>query len=106
MYKTEPFTNVVKCTAESCEGVMNVSVRSNRAAGVSMKCSKSGNHEISIFKNSFFERSKLNIRDMLMFVKCYLDGCSLYQCAIFAGLSYGGTSVDWASFVGEITKEY
>jgi len=96
----------VQCSHESCDGIMKLCQRSNKSCGFSLRCGRNRNHEKSVFCNTFFERSKLNIRDIFMFVKCYLDRLSLSQCAKFAGVTYGKTAVDWSSFIRELFKEY
>nr|XP_011443777.2 uncharacterized protein LOC105339761 [Crassostrea gigas] len=78
-----------------------------RAPGGSIyRCSKNRDHTRASRTYSFFEKSILLIQDIMLFIKNYLEKCSLSQCARFSGMSYGSTSVNWASFIREIFKEY
>ena len=49
------------------------------------------NHEFSMRKNSFFEGSSYNIRDLMIFIKYYLEGHTLHQCALSTGMDYKHT---------------
>ena len=42
----------------------------------------------------------------MLFIKNYLDGHALHQSATSAGLEYRHTSVNWASYVREVCREY
>jgi hypothetical protein len=55
---------------------------------------------------SFFERSKLDAKDIMQLIKAYLEGLSLGITSRYAGVSYTGTAVDWGSFIRELMKEY
>ena len=84
----------IQCSHASCDGLMKIYQRSNRSCGFSLRCASNRNDEKSVFCNSFFEKSQLNIRDIFMFVICYLDKLSFSQCAKYAGVTYGKTAVD------------
>lgn len=78
-----------------------------RAPGGSIyRSSKNRDHTRASRTYSFFEKSNLLIQDIMLFIKNYLEKCSLSQCARFFGMSYGSTSVNWASFIREIFKDY
>jgi hypothetical protein len=66
----------------------------------------SGDHEVSIMKYSFFERSKLDARDIMQLKKAYLEGLSLGMTSRYAGVSYTWTAVDCGSFIRELMKKY
>ncbi|XP_060597825.1 uncharacterized protein LOC132751642 [Ruditapes philippinarum] len=105
MLGTIPCTKAdsASCT---CSGTMRVSQRAGRISGASLRCSRNRNHELAIRTYSFFEASKLCTQDIFMFIKCYLDGLSLRQTSLFAGVNYKSTAVDWASFIRELFKEH
>jgi hypothetical protein len=92
--------------AHSCSGIMKLFQRSGKSTGYTSRCSKNRNHEVAPRKYSFFESSKLTIQDMMMFVKTYLEGHSLYQCSRLSGVHYKSTAIDLGSFVREIFMEY
>ena len=60
----------------------------------------------TILANSFFEKTRLEIQDVVVFIKSYLEKNSLLQCANFSWVSYDSTAVDWASYMREMFKEY
>ena len=39
----------------------------------------------------------------MVFMKSYLDKCTLLQCSKFSGIAYGSTGVDWGSFMRTIS---
>lgn len=78
-----------------------------RAPGGSIyRCSKNRDHTRASRTYSLFEKSNLLIQDIMLFIKFFLDKCSPSQCARFSGMSYDSSSVNWASFIREIFKEY
>lgn len=97
---------VFPCPYDGCDGQMSPKTMV-RAPGCSKYlCSKNRDHTRASRTYSFSEKSNLLIQDIMLFIKNYLDKCSLSQCARFSGMSYGRTSVNWASFIREIFKEY
>lgn len=94
------------CHRPGCSGILSVAKRSRNISGTVLRCNKNRDHEQSVRKNSFFEKSHLTIQDAMMFVKSYLDGFSLSTCAKFSGVAYGSTAVDWGSFVREVMMEF
>ena len=72
--------------------------------GFTFRCR--GDHEFSMRKNSFFEGSSYNIRDLVLFMKTYIQGCSLKQCALSVGMDYRHTAVNWASYIRELFTQY
>ena len=91
---------------ETCDGQATLRKRAGYVANESFRCNKNSCHERQTREYSFFERAKLSVNDIMLFVKCYLDGNSLRQCATFAGISYGSTSVEWAVYIRDILKDY
>ena len=73
--------------------------------GYSFRC-KGSKHEYGMRKYSFFEGSAYNIRDLMIFLKQYLEGDSLHQCALATGMDYRHTPVDRASFIKELFCQY
>ena len=57
-------------------------------------------------KYSFFEGSSYNIRDLVIFVKSYLEGHTLKQCALATSMDYKSTAVHWASYIRELFIEH
>jgi hypothetical protein len=94
------------CERADCDGDMRLARRSGRLLGYTLRCNRSRDHEVSIMKYSFFERSKLDVRDIMQLIKTYLEGLSLGMTSRYAGVSYTGTAVDWGSFIRELMKEY
>ena len=64
------------------------------------------NHETSVRRFSFFEKSHLRCQDCFEFGLCFFQDKTLNKCAKNSGNSYGGTAVEWATFHSEIVKEY
>ena len=91
----------IKCL--KCEGMCSLRVYSRVAAG---ECKKNRNHEFSAYKFSFFERTKLDIPDILLFIISYLDNMTLKQCATRAGIDYSNTAVQWGSYIREVMVQY
>ena len=91
---------------ETCDGPATLRKRAGYVANESFRCNKNSCHERITREYSFFEPAKLSVNDIMLFVKCYLDGNSLRQCATFAGISYGSTSVEWAVYIRDILKDY
>ena len=95
---------IINCT--HCNVPMRLSKRQERPQfNTSFRCSKNRNHESSICRFSFFEGSKIEPRDLLFFIRCYIKGDQLHICAKEPGLAYGSTAVDWASYVRDIFIE-
>lgn len=94
----------VRCT--QCNNVCKLYKRQRRKDGFSFRCNKHSNVELGIRKYSFFQGSAYNIRDLVIFVKYYLEGNSLLQCALSTGMDYRHTAVDWASFIREMFCQY
>ncbi|XP_060588518.1 uncharacterized protein LOC132743931 [Ruditapes philippinarum] len=102
LVRTMPCTK----TSEGCTGIMKGSQRKGRISGPTVRCSVNRNHEVAIRTFSFFEGSKLCVQDIFMFIRCYLNGMTLLQTSIFAGVNYKSTALDWASFLRELFKEH
>ena len=89
-----------------CGKSCKLNKRSRGLDSFSFRCSKHSGVEISMRKHSFFEGSSYNIRDLCIFIKEYLEGHTLLQCALATGMDYRHTAVDWASFIREMFCEY
>lgn len=46
---------------------------------------------------SFFQGSFYDIRDLILFINCYLEGHGLHKSATFSKMYYKGTAVNWAT---------
>ncbi|GFS17825.1 mitotic-spindle organizing protein 2A [Elysia marginata] len=86
-----------------CNSKPRVAPKSNRRVALRFRCPKK--HEFSIFKFSFFENTKAELRDLLVFVRSYLLEIPLYKCAAESGLKYQSTCVDWANSLRNIFVE-
>ena len=86
MRKHNLLTSYVKC--EKCQTFCNLNSRKGKLGGESFRCPKNRNHEYSTRKYSFFERSKLNNRDIMVFIRSYLYRESLYRCSVSSGMDY------------------
>ena len=97
----------ILCTSTgNCDGTMKLSKRSGRITGYTLRCNKNRNHECGSRRHSFFEKSKLAIQDIMVFIKTYIEGNTLYQCSRMSGVHYQSTGVDWGCFLRELFKEY
>ncbi|CAG2192718.1 unnamed protein product [Mytilus edulis] len=54
----------------------------------------------------FLEGSSFNIRDIIVFIKYYLECHTLLQCSKSANMDYKNTSVYWASYIRELFCQY
>lgn len=95
----------ISCNTEGCEGRMVLKSSSRSVGGTVFRCTVNRLHTRACRANSFFERSNLTMQDIFLFIKSYLDGSSLSQCARFSGLAYKSTAVNWVSFIRELFKE-
>ena len=93
------------CKSPGCDDVAMLRTRKGYVENEVFRCNTNVSHQRQTREFSFFEASKIPTNDILLFVKSYLDGCSLNQCASFAGINYGSTSVDWASHIRELFKD-
>ncbi|XP_041349186.1 LOW QUALITY PROTEIN: uncharacterized protein LOC121368516, partial [Gigantopelta aegis] len=46
------------------------------------------------------------IRDLMNFIKYYLEGNTLHRCALATGMDYKCTAVNWASYIRELFCHY
>jgi hypothetical protein len=83
---------------------MKLNVRESASDGFSFRCKKS--HEAGMRKNSFFQGSPFNVRDLILFIKMYLDVTTLHKIANAVVMDYKHTAVTWASYVRELFCEY
>lgn len=89
-----------------CGGNMFPKVRGDRSAGEVFRCEFDRDHTKAIRTYSLFDKAKMPIPDVMVFIKSYLDKSSLLQCSKFAGVAYKTTAVNWASYIRELFKEY
>jgi len=74
--------------------------RSKITDGYTFRCK--GGREMGMRKFSFSQGSSYDIRDLILFVKCYLEGHSQPKSATFSNMNYKGTAVNWASYMQEM----
>ena len=89
-----------------CNEPCRVATRADKNGGQTFRCKTNKNHEYSIFRYSYFDGCHADIRDIMQFIKAYLEKSSLRQCAVFAGVSYGSTSVEWGQSIRELFMQY
>ena len=89
-----------------CGGDMAIGSPGKKAGSEMFRCLKNRNHEKTFKCNSVFEKGKTDVRDYMLFLKCYLDKHSLLQCANFSGISYHSTAVKWAQITRKLFMEY
>ncbi|MEW8548562.1 MAG: IS1595 family transposase [Candidatus Thiodiazotropha sp.] len=92
---------IVQCSSGE---VAKLNHRQKVKDGFSFRCTKG--HEYGMRKFSFFEGSPFNIRDLIIFMKYYVEGHTLKQCAIATSMDYKSTAVNWGSYMREIFMEY
>ena len=90
---------------KSCDGQATLRSRKGFVANEAFRCNKNFSHQRQTREFSFFEAAKIPTNDIMLFIKSYLDGCTLRQCATFAGISYGSSAVDWAGHIRELFKD-
>ncbi len=93
-------------TCPKCQGDCSLGKRKNNVDGETWGCKKNRNHEFSIRQNSFFDKSHFKFPDILIFIKNFLDGQTLYKCAQFSGLDYKRTSIYWANFIRDLFRQW
>ena len=74
--------------------------------GNRFRCRINKNHDFSFKIYSFFTGCKHNIRDILLFVRCMLNGSSLYRASLSSQFSYTGTGINWSSYIRNVMKNY
>ena len=87
-----------------CGKEAKLNKRNRLKDGYTFRCGSQ--HEFTMRKNSFFEKSSYNIRDLIFFIKYYIEGHSLHQCALNTGMDYRPTAVNWASYIRELFCQY
>ena len=93
-------------TCRTCGTPAKLGKRQRSKDGYTFRCLVS-KHEYGMRKNSFLEGSAYNIRElMIFFIKYYLEGNSLHQCALATGMDYWHTAVDWGSFIRDLFCQY
>ena len=88
--KVERYSNSVLVN-ENCDEIMAPSARLGKPTGSTLHCKRNESHEKGARVFAFFEGAKSTILDVMVFIKSYLDKCSLLQCSLFPGISYKST---------------
>ena len=88
-----------------CGEGMSEQKRSKNIDGYVFKC-RQCKKECTIRANSFFEKSKINLRDLMLFFYEFLNGNTLYNISVKTGLSYTSSIIDWANLTRDIFREY
>lgn len=96
----------IPCCNETCNGLCKLSPRKGKRGGFTFRCSRNKNHEYSMFKFSYFENGHTDPRDVMQFVKSYLDKCTLKLCSIHSGVNYSKTAVAWGSYLREVCVDW
>ena len=85
---------------------MEIKMRAGRTGGEIFCCQKNRNQEKAFRTLTFFEKTNLTIKGIMLFGKSYLDKCTLLRCSNLLGMMYGCTAVNWASHMRELFKEH
>ena len=88
-----------------CKEECYLGIKKSKPLGHLFKCPSNKNHGVSVLKDSFFERTQVNIRDILLFTHCYLDGQSLYKWGSKSRIQSSTTRVNGASYIRDIFVE-
>jgi hypothetical protein len=64
-----------------CNGQMTLKTLARAPGGSIFRCNKNRDHTKSSRTFSFFDRSNLMLQDIMVFLKSYIEKCSLAQCA-------------------------
>ena len=89
-----------KCIQEGHSGTVSVSKNS-----LKLRC-KEKNHGNSYKVNSFFENCQHDIHDLMLYIRCLLNGMPMYRSCMCTEVSYGSVSCKWASRMRSIMKNY
>ena len=87
---------------EVCEQECIIGNRTRRREGFTFRCYTNTNCEITIRKDSFFEKFRLSIGDIFVFLINYLDSVTLYRAAQRSGNSPSNTITRWGKLVRSI----
>ena len=60
----------------------------------------------SVQRNSIFDNSHFDMREVLVFIREWLLHLSLHRCSIEAGMDYNNTSIDWANFMRDLCHKF
>ena len=90
-----------------CGSHCNYVPRKQKVDRFSWRCRREG-HDIerSIRHNSFFDYFRLQLPDVLNFVKLYLDALTLKKCAEMTNIGYRRTAVEWAKHIRHIFVDF
>ena len=71
----------------------------------SYRCKGKSRHEITVRLTSFFQRFRVALPDILNFMRDYLLGLSLKQCAAHINICYNSTAVRRGTLIREVMQE-
>ena len=97
---------------EKCGEECKLSHRKDKIDDFTWRCRNIKQHhdrkdfERSIRQYSFFHHSHFTIQDIFVFIISFLQKQTLLQCSKLSGIDYKRSSIDWASFIQEIFKQY
>jgi len=92
-------------TCKSCNLPMHLTNYAQNVDGKRWKC-RACNTTRSIRYQSFFSRSHLSLRQIIVFLYCWCPDLPLNVCIHEAAIDSGQTGVDWANFCREECATY
>ena len=85
--------------------ISNPTIKNDRALKKRFRCPVNSNHTTTILINSFFYKTKLNPRDVLVFICHFLDMNLHYKVAFQAGVAGSANKCNWSNFIRDIMLE-
>ena len=86
------FASSMKCVC--CGLNCKLGKRAKKIDGLTWRCEGNKNHETSVRRYSFLEKSHLRIQDLFQFTRCFLQDMSLKKACSNAGITYRSAGVD------------
>ena len=92
-------------TCVTCNQLCPLWKKANTPLGRMFTCRVNRCHTKSILSTLSFFGTRIEIRDLLLFIYNYLDGLPQYKCREKAGIGSCHTEVDWSSFIRDTFLE-
>jgi len=93
------------CSTDKCGRLCKWVYRRSKDT-ITLRCEGNSDHEFSIRKNSFFEKSHYSFQDLMNFVKLYLEGQLLVSISEQTGMCYKSTALHWSQLIRKMFKQY
>ena len=99
-------TSIV-CPVGECRKLCTINARESAIEGFSWRCRPGGLHEHSVRKYSFFSHSHLLLQDIFLFLCSYAEqNGTLRRIALWSGVDYARTAVDWGGFIRDMFVQW